>query len=98
MKLSSTGRVVTFACLGGICGCVPGYNSLLFYTKTNVGLIVETQPPEVALDIGRQEGLLSPSYEAGKTPPVMASFRFDSRGFFSNCAASVGIGHSLIRD
>ena len=88
MKLSTTASVMAVACLVGICGCVPGYNSLLFYTKTNAGLIVETQPPEVALDIGRQEGLLSPSYEAGKTPPVMASFRFDSQGFFSNYIGS----------
>ena len=54
MKTNSVCRVLTVASLGGICGCVPGYNSLLFYTKTNAGLIVETQPPEVNLDIGRQ--------------------------------------------
>ena len=88
MKPNSAWRVLTVASVGSICGCVPGYNSMLFYTKTNAGLVVDTQPPEVALDIGRQEGLLSPSYEAGKTPPVMASFRFDSAGFFSNYLGS----------
>ena len=66
----------------GLSGCVPGYNSMLFYTKTNAGLVVETKPPEVSVDIGRNEGLLSPTFEAGKTPPVMASFRFDSGGGF----------------
>jgi len=89
MKLSSTGRVMMFACLGGICGCVPGYNSILFATKTNAGLVVDTQPPEVSIDIGRNEVLLAPSYEAGETPPVMASFRFDSEGFLSNYLGSV---------
>ncbi len=70
--------------LVGLSGCVAGYNSMLFVTKTNAGLVVDTKPPEVSLDIGRFEGLISPTFEAGKTPPVMASFRFDSEGFFSN--------------
>ena len=55
MKLSSTVRAMMFVYLGGLCGCVPAYNSLLFYTKTNAGLIVEAQPLEVDLDIGRQD-------------------------------------------
>lgn len=88
MKPNAVSNALTALLVSGICGCVPGYNSMLFYTKTNAGLVVDTQPPEVDLDIGRQEGLLSPSYEAGKTPPVMASFRFDSEGFFSNYLGS----------
>lgn len=70
-------------------GCVPGYNSMVFATKTNAGLVVDTKPPEVNVDIGRFEGLFAPTYEAGKTPPVMASFRFDSnKGFLSNYIGS----------
>ncbi len=69
-------------------GCVAGYNSLLFVTKTNIGLEVDTQPPTFSLDIGRQEGLLAPSYEAGKTPPVLASFRFENQDAFSNYIGS----------
>jgi hypothetical protein len=69
-------------------GCVPGYNSLLFTTKTNVGFVVDTKPPEVNLDIGRQELLFAPTYEEGKTPPVMASFRFNSEKVFNNYLGS----------
>ncbi len=69
-------------------GCVAGYNSLLFTTKTNVGLVVDTKPPEVSLDIGRQELLFAPTYEEGKTPPVMASFRFESEKMFNNYLGS----------
>jgi len=62
---------------------------MLFATKTNAGLVVDTKPPEVSVDIGRYEGLLAPTYEAGKTPPVMASFRWDSeKGFLSNYLGS----------
>ena len=46
-------------------GCVAGYNSMLFATKTNVGLVVDTQPPEVNLDIGRFEGVLAPATKMG---------------------------------
>lgn len=71
-----------------LAGCVAGYNSLLFTTKTNVGFIVDTKPPEVNLDIGRQELLFAPTYEEGKTPPVMASFRFNSEKLFNNYLGS----------
>lgn len=80
---------IPFVGLLFVTGCVAGYNSLIFATKTNVGLVVDTKPPEVNIDIGRYEGLLAPTYEAGKTPPVMASFRFDSnKGFLSNYIGS----------
>ncbi|MEK6674421.1 MAG: hypothetical protein AABZ47_02060 [Planctomycetota bacterium] len=62
--------------------CVPGYNSMVFATKTNAGLIVDTQPPEVNVDIGRQEFLISPTFEGGQTPPVLSSFRWDNEGLF----------------
>lgn len=80
--------VTTLLLLSGTIGCVAGYNSLLFTTKTNVGFAVETKPPEINLDIGRQELLLAPTYEEGKTPPVMASFRFDSEKVFNNYLGS----------
>ncbi|MCH8146890.1 MAG: hypothetical protein IH987_02720 [Planctomycetes bacterium] len=85
-------RTLAVACLwlcpGLLSGCVAGYNSLLFTTKTNVGLVVETKPPEFSLDIGRQELLLAPTYEEGKTPPVMASFRFENNNVFASYIGS----------
>lgn len=63
---------LAFATLGA--GCV-GYNSTLFVTKSNVGLDFDTKPPTTEITISRKEGVISPSFEGGKTPPVLASFK-----------------------
>jgi hypothetical protein len=54
-------------------GCV-GYNRTLFVTKTNVGLDMDTKPPTLEVSVARREGVIAPSFEDGKTPPVLASF------------------------
>lgn len=56
-------------------GCAVGYNSTLFVTKSNVGLDVDTKPPTLELSIARVEGVIQPTFEGGKTLPVMASFK-----------------------
>jgi len=63
---------LAFAALGA--GCV-GYNSTVFVTKSNVGLDFDTKPPTTEFTISRKEGVVSPSFEGGKTPPVLASFK-----------------------
>lgn len=54
-------------------GCV-GYNSTLFMTKSNVGLDLDTKPPTLEISLARREGVISPAFEGGQTPPVLASF------------------------
>jgi hypothetical protein len=54
-------------------GCV-GYNSTLFMTKSNVGLDMDTKPPTLEVSVARREGVISPAFEGGQTPPVLASF------------------------
>ncbi len=61
-------------------GCAIGYNSVLFMTKSNVGIDVDTKPPTAEVSIARREGVIAPSFEKGQTPPVMASFRVDNKG------------------
>lgn len=64
-------------------GCAIGYNSILFVTKSNVGVDVDTHPPTADIGIKRLEGTISPVFEGGKTPPVLSSFRPESSGLFS---------------
>lgn len=64
-------------------GCGVGYNSMVFATKTNAGLDLDTTPPTAQVSVGRSEAVFAPSFERGKTPPVMASFRFGGDGLFS---------------
>ena len=54
-------------------GCV-GYNTAVFMTKSNAGLDFDNKPPTVEINISRKEAVVEPSFEGGKTPPVMASF------------------------
>ena len=63
-------------------GCI-GYNSILFVTKSNFGVDVDTHPPTVDIGIKRLEGTISPVFEGGQTPPVLSSFRPESQGLFS---------------
>jgi len=62
-------------------GCGIGYNKTLFFTKTNVGLDVDSSPPTAEVTIGRREGVIAPTFERGQTPPVLASFGLAASGF-----------------
>ena len=63
-----------------VAGCATGYNSVLFVTESNAGIDVDTQPPQLDLDISRTEGVLAPVFEDGGTPPVLASFNSTQNG------------------
>src|SRR5687768_13191208 len=62
------------------CGCV-GYKSVLFSTKSNVGLDADTKPPTLEVSISRREGVVGPSFEDGKMPPVVGSFQITTNSF-----------------
>lgn len=72
-------KIVLFALplAGLLAGCV-GYNHTLFMTKSNAGLDVDMKPPTTEVTIARKEAVISPVFEGGKTPPVMASFGANS--------------------
>src|SRR5262245_57749866 len=61
-------------------GCALGYNSMLFVTKSNIGLDVDTRPPTAEISIARREGVIAPTFEKGQKPPVLASFRSQFKG------------------
>lgn len=76
--------LVLLAGFAALAGCRLGYDTLLFTTRTNVGLDVDSKPPTAELSISRVEGVLAPTFEQGKTPPVLASFRYGQGGLFSS--------------
>lgn len=78
---------IVFAVLVLIQGCAPGYNSIVFATKSNlgldanVGIDADTAPANLEIAISRHEGVLMPAFEGGKTVPVMGSFLSESDAF-----------------
>ncbi len=61
-------------------GCAVGYNSAMFVTRSNVGIDIQSTPPIAEISISRQEGLISPVFEGGQTPPLLGSFGTGSEG------------------
>lgn len=83
--------------VGALHGCAFGYNSLLFTTRSNVGVDFEATPPTLEVAIAREEGVLEPTYEQGKTLPVMSSFRPESRGITSgNVGQTFAVGDAAV--
>lgn len=72
--------------LGMVCvlfcsGCGIGFNRTLFVTKSNIGVDIDSKPPVAQIDINRFEGVVSPGFEGGSTPPVLASFATHANPF-----------------
>lgn len=70
MRILKTCALPLVALLGGCAG----QNHTLFMTKSNAGLDLDTKPPTAEINISRKEGVVAPTFEGGKTPPVVASF------------------------
>ncbi len=94
MKYMSIVLLLFFGTLLLLPGCA-GYDRMLFFTKTNVGLDLDTTPATVDATVARREGVIAPTFEEAKTPPVLASFRSDQSGFFrffTGIASSFAVG------
>ncbi len=76
-------RLLCISMFALLAGCGIGRNSVLFVTKTNVGLDFDSTPPAAELSISRKEGVVAPTFEEGKTLPVIASVRATGRGIFA---------------
>ena len=65
-------------------GCA-GYDRVLFVTKTNFGLDIDTTPPTFEVTVARRELAIQPTYldtsEKEKTLPMLASFGTKGPGF-----------------
>lgn len=70
--------------LGGVltlAGCA-GADSVLFITKTSLGVDLDTKPASLSVAYDRKEGYLGPRYDNGAVPPVTASIKSDG-GIFT---------------
>lgn len=79
MKKTAACLFMALPLILSLSGCAIGYNTALFTTKSNAGLDFDTKPPTLEVSIARREGVVAPTFENGKTPPVMASFRVEDR-------------------
>lgn len=77
-----------------LAGCGVGYNRMLFYTKTNMGIDIDSAPPTAEITIARREGVVEPTFEGGQTPPVMAGFRSNNTGALRLFGGGVGMTFS----
>jgi hypothetical protein len=71
-------------------GCVTQHN-VLFMTKSNVGVDVDTTPPTAEIAISRRELVIAPTFEGGRQPPVLATFRSDNG---QSAASTFAVGGS----
>lgn len=55
-------------------GCASGPNTVVFVTKTSLGIDVEQTPPTVSIAYDRVEGYFGPRYDTSAVPPVLAVF------------------------
>jgi hypothetical protein len=73
--------LLVFAASVASTGCNAGYDHVLFTTRSNVGIDIDTKPPNTEIAISRSEFVIAPTFENGKVPPVSASFRSEASGF-----------------
>ncbi|MBC7905236.1 MAG: hypothetical protein H7Y60_00615 [Rhodospirillaceae bacterium] len=66
----------TFLIIAAIAGAVTGCadsDSVLFVTKSSIGIDFDSQPPGASIAYDRVEGFFGPRYDNGAVPPVVAS-------------------------
>ncbi len=73
------------------CGCI-GYDSALLATKTNAGIDVDMKPPTLEASLARRELAITPSFENGKTPPLVASFKVHGPWVFASVGSTFAGG------
>lgn len=71
-----------------LAGCGVGTSSLVFTSASRAGVEASIDPPSLNIGVNRTEGLIAPTYEQGKTPPVVAGLRFADRGVFAPAVGS----------
>ncbi len=75
-----------------VSGCGLGYNRMLFFTKTNLGIDVDSTPPTAEISVARREAVVAPTFESGKTPAVLGGYRFEGDNFLNPRVSAVFSG------
>ena len=91
--------ILVFITLILLQGCGIGYKRVIFGTNSNIGVDLDSEPPSTEVSIRRQEYVIEPVFENGKTLPVEASFKARSNGltnFFYGVDSSFTTGEAAI--
>lgn len=91
LKLVTLLTVVT-----ALSGCGFGKDSILFTTKTSLGLDFDTKPMTVDIGYARKEGTIAPVNEKGKVLPQMASFSANVGVMNQAVGQSIATGNAAV--
>jgi len=103
-------RMVIFSILvlTNFAACAVGYDSVLFMTKSNIGIDADSKPPTAEVSIARREVVIAPRFEGGQTPPVVGSFRshanpfsrffFGVQSIFAGGDAAIALSEDTVSD
>ncbi|MBV2264821.1 MAG: hypothetical protein KUL79_14890 [Thauera sp.] len=72
MNTRRTSIVLSLALM--VAGCASRPDTVVFVTKSSLGVDVEQTPPSASIAYDRVEGYFGPRYESGAVPPVLAVF------------------------
>lgn len=82
--------IATLAAASLLAGCA-GTKNILMTSQTNVGVAYGTKPPELRVDVSRDELILQPVFAGGKTLPTVMGFGTRTRAnFFQRFFFGVG--------
>ena len=77
----TTWRQLFFATILIFSASCANVDSVLFVTKTSLGVDFDSKPPTASIAYDRVEGYIGPRYENGAVPPVVARIQTDGRIF-----------------
>ncbi len=78
--MRSLSKLVIVTSMMFLSGCA-GIDSVLFVTKTSLGVDFDSKPPTASIAYDREEGYLGPRYDNGAVPPVVARIQSDGKIF-----------------
>lgn len=78
-----------------ICGCATK-DSVLFVTKTSLGVDFDSKPANLSVAYNRDEGYVGPRYDNGAVPPVVAKIKTDSGIFIAKVRQMYATGNAAI--
>jgi len=77
-------------------GCATPVDTVIFVTKTSIGIDGDTTPPTASVAYDRTEGYIAPRYPNGEVPPVVASLQGDLGIFVPQISQTYATGAAAI--
>lgn len=71
--------ILLMSLASALIGCAGSPDTVVFVTKTSLGVSVEQTPPSASIAYDRIEGYFGPRYDTGAVPPVMARIQTNGK-------------------